>query len=135
MITTAALLLAMLCLPAIAGAAVSGVDQYTERSADADGKGNLGSQPVARPEDLPKSVRETLANQPDGDALTRIATARELGAPPPAEPSNLGNSEKRAMPAAAVHALGGTGTALLVAALVAIAAFGAFAYSRRRTQG
>jgi hypothetical protein len=134
-ITTAALVLAMLCVPAIAGAAVSGVDQYTERSADADGKGNVGSQPVARPEDLPKSVRDTLAHQPDGDTLTRIATARELGAPPPAEPSDLGNNEKRSLPAAAAHALGSGGTVLLLVALLAIGALGAFAYSRRRTQG
>src|SRR3990170_765493 len=73
-----------LAAPAAAPAADPGVDEYTLETPDADRDGHAGSrEPTARPEDLPPDVRKALAGDPDGEALTKIATARELGAPEP----------------------------------------------------
>lgn len=124
------LALAMLCAPVSAGAAAPGVDEYTPTAPSAGGHGNVTSDPVARPEDLPPSVRDALAKRPDGSELTKIATARELGAPGRAgSPSETGTEENRALPAAVVHAVGGPGWILLG---IALAAIGAFAFGKRR---
>lgn len=122
--------LAAACLAAPAGAAIPSVDEYTLPAPNAKGQGNVTKQPVAHPEDLPPSVRRSLAQHPDRAALELAATSPELGAPGPAGASTAAaESDDRALPAATVNALGTPG---LLVVVLALGGLGFLAYARRR---
>lgn len=75
---------------AIAGSAV---DEYSLDLPDAKGKVESPEKaPRARVSDLPPTVAAALAHDPQGKALATIATAGELGAPPPPGEGGLLNA-------------------------------------------
>ena len=126
-----------LAAPAAAPAADPGLDEYTLETPDADRDGHAGSrEPTARPEDLPPDVQKALADDHDGEALTKIATARELGAPEPPPAGVTASSEDEddddtSTLAAAGNALDSPASLALLAGMLLLALV-AFLFARRR---
>jgi hypothetical protein len=134
---------AMLALGAsAAGAAVSGVEQYTVRGPSANGNDNTAKAPTPHPDSLSPQAKQALADQPDAAELTTIATAPELGAPVRTHakkaPAVLASAEvpsADAVPSAsdaASSALGGTGWVAVIAAIAL--AVGVTVAARRRVR-
>jgi hypothetical protein len=127
---------AALALPAIAVAGPA-VDEYTLDLPDSKGKVESPERsPTARASSLPPAVVAALAHDRQGKALATIATASELGAPPPLGRRGLVNAavagDQPAAPAAILSALDDTATIGLIL-LVALAG-GAFVLARARRE-
>ena len=125
--------MAVLAAPAAAAvASPPAVDQYTQHLPTAGGGSSPAGDrpPVAQPGLLPGKTLAALSG-PDGQLLAQIATAPDLGAPPPPASAERGagtgvSGTGRGV-ATVVADTAGTGSSLaLIAALVGIAIAGAW---------
>ena len=114
--------------PALAAPAV---DQYGSRLPHAGGNSGVGtSNPKPNPAELPTAVRKQVEKSPAAPALSSIATADELGAPPPVAPADVEEvdpGDGRGVPAAAFSTLGDPVVLLVLLGLAAITALIALA--------
>ncbi|MGH2925450.1 MAG: hypothetical protein ACRDK1_05685 [Solirubrobacterales bacterium] len=111
------------------------MDQYTRHiplanGGSAAGGGAGAAAPVARPGLLPHRTLAAL-HGPDGKLLAEIATARDLGAPATSGSNQQLGSSSRGFVTVAAGALGGAPVLILIGALVAITAVGAWDRRRR----
>ena len=131
-----AVIVALLGAPATTAVATpSAGDQYTRHiplanGGSAAGGGAGASAPVARPGLLPHRTLAAL-HGPDGKLLAQIATSRDLGAPAASGSDQQLSSSNRGFVTAVTGALGGAPVLVLIGALVAITAAGAWDRRRR----
>ena len=117
----------------------SAVDQYSLDLPDAKGKVESPERgPVAHPSDLPPTVTAQLAHNRHGKALATIATAGELGAPPPPGAAQLTNvdvaGDEPSTLGALLSALGDPAAIGMLLALLLIGGGFAYAAYGRRAQ-
>jgi hypothetical protein len=122
----AAALVAAVAVLGLAGsaAAAPAVDEYNSRLPNASGEANVAqTAPKPQPEELPPAVRQQLQKSPAGSTLANIATADQLGAPPPAHVQiDEDSTDGRGVFASALSTLGDPLGILVLLGLAAIAA-------------
>jgi hypothetical protein len=130
-----ALVASLTFLPASHALAGSAIDEYLLDLPDAKGKAESPEQaPKTRLGSLPPTVVADLANDPHGKALATIATAGELGAPPPPGQGNLLNAAVEGSQPSLFGAIGSAlgDPAVIGVILVLLLLGGAVVFSRIR---